>query len=196
MGASEQFPRHHAPRIQIGAVIDLRVGQRLFRRHVRRRPQRCTGERDTTGGLAAVGSRLQARCVERLRDAEVSDHGCTTGEQDVLRFDVTVHHAVRVRIRQRPCHVPQDADRLLRRDRAGLHAMAQRLPVNKRHRVVRNAARISGGKQRHDVRLLQARCEPHFAREALHTHPLRQLRRDHLEHDRPSERGFGRDEDA
>jgi len=47
------------------------------------------------------------------RDPEVRDHGPAVRQQDVLRLDVAMDHAVRVRIVQRVGDVARDLHRLV-----------------------------------------------------------------------------------
>ena len=56
----------------------------------------------------------RARRRERLRDAEVGDHGGAAGEQDVVRLDVAVHDAALVRVGERLRDFAQDARSLPR----------------------------------------------------------------------------------
>jgi hypothetical protein len=91
--AGEQLPGDDAERVQVHAVVGGGVGERLLGRHVGRR-----AERDADGGEPlARGDRGR----DRLRDAEVGDHGGAARQQHVLGLDVAVHHAVGVRVRQR-----------------------------------------------------------------------------------------------
>ena len=83
---------HQPQGIEIGPVIDARIGGHLFRRHVGRRAERHTGAGQplSAGGVA-----------HRLGDAEIDHQGVPIGEEDVLRLDVTVHHARRGRYGER-----------------------------------------------------------------------------------------------
>ena len=78
----------------------------------------------------------------RLGDAEVGDDRRAAGEQHVVRLDVAMDDAALVRVRQRLRDVAQDADRLGDRQRArAREPRAQRLALDERHRVVRQAVR-------------------------------------------------------
>ena len=74
---------------------------------------------------------------DRLRDAEVRDHGLSAGEQDVARLDVAMYHVVLVGVVQRLGDVAGDLDRLA--DRQLLFPrdpMAKRLALDVGHDVV------------------------------------------------------------
>ncbi len=123
----------------------------------------------------------RARGAQGFRDPEVGDNGRTTREKNVLRLDVAMHHALRVRVGQCPCDVAQDAERLPDREcGAARQSRAQRFPGHEGHRVVRQRARASRTEHGHDVRLLQPRRQLHFPREALGADAFRQFGRDHL----------------
>ena len=77
-----------------------------------------------------------------------------------------------------------------------VHAGAQRFAVNERHGVVQMLARETGVEQRHDVRMLQPRCEGDLALEAFGGKGGREFRRKHLDHDPSTERCFRRDKDT
>ena len=83
----------------------VRIGRRLLRRHVGRR-----AERDARGGELLPPGGL----AHRLGHAEVGHQGVPAGEHHVVRLDVAVHHARRVRVGQRVGHLEQDPDRVVR----------------------------------------------------------------------------------
>jgi hypothetical protein len=58
--------------------------------------------------------------LEALRDTEVEQVSMMSGNEDVRRFQVAVHHTGRVRVRQRPGHVPQQGHCLVERKRGRL----------------------------------------------------------------------------
>ena len=127
--------------------------------------------------------------MERLGDAEVGDDRRAAGEQDVLRLDVAVHDAVRVRVLERARHVAQHRHGRVRREPpVAAEPRAQRLALDERHRVVRQPVALPGGEHRHDVRVLQPRGDADLAREPLGAHPLGELGREHLHDDAPAER--------
>ena len=89
--ASQHLVTDHGEGVDIRPRIDVALPRRLFRRHVAGRSQREAG----------VGEPVPApRLGERSSHAEVGQHGVAAEEQDVLRLDVAVDHALRVRVRQ------------------------------------------------------------------------------------------------
>ena len=128
--ARQRLVGDDAERVEIGAMVDVGVAERLLGRHVRRRPERHAGRgerRPRIGrGVAAPSARGHAHGA---RDAEVGDHGVTVGEEDVLGLHVPVHDAVPVRMRERVGDVAHDAPRLGERQRpaGALQAIAERL---------------------------------------------------------------------
>lgn len=104
--------------VKISPVIRGGIGGRLFRRHVR---WRAHGEAHRRHG---------ARLAQRLRDAEVGDHGMPRLDEDVLGLDIAVRHATFVRERERVEHLPQESHGVRERQRSFTRdAGAQRLPL-------------------------------------------------------------------
>ena len=100
----EHFIQHAAQTVDVASPIHL--GARcLLRAHVCRRTDRDAGP----------GQRV--RDAECPSDPEVShQHLTATGEQNVLRLDVAVNHAVLVRVVQRNRGVVRDAERVSHRE--------------------------------------------------------------------------------
>ena len=187
----EHLVRKATERVDVGAAVHVRITGGLLGRHV----CRCADARSRLRerGVAPFGTR-RADC---FRDAEVGDHCCAARDQHVVRFDVPVHHASLVRVRQRPSHIAKHVDDFGNGQCAGLaEAVAQRETVHERHRVVRQAGRFTRGQKRDDVRLLQRSGQPDLAREAARRHARSQFGRDHLDHDGAAKRGLRRHEHA
>ena len=118
-------------------------------------------------------------------------------QQYVVRFDIAMHHAARVGVRQCAGDVTQNAHTL--RDRQsgrGTESSAQRLALNERHREIRHAVRRPRSQQRHNVRLLQRRRKLNLAAEALKAHARRHIVRQHLDHDFAIETDLARQKDT
>ena len=81
-------------------------------------------------------------------------------------------------------------------ERSAREARAQRLALDERHRVERQAVRVARREHRNDVRLLQRGDRPDLALEALDADALRELGRQHLDDDLPLEPRLFGDEDA
>ena len=82
---------------------------------------------------------------------------CPSGEQHVLRLQVAVHDAVRVRVRQRVGELAHEAHRVGERKRAlARQPRPQRLALDVRHHVVQQPVRLAGVVDAEDVRVRQA----------------------------------------
>ena len=110
------------------------------------------------------------------------------GEEDVVRLDVAVHDAVRVRVGEGPGDVAEDADHLAGGHRSLLEPAAQAVAVHIRHAEPGQPAGLAGGQDRDYVGMLQLGREQHFTMEALERDAGEQLRREHLHHDATVER--------
>ena len=74
---------------------------------------------------------LAVRQRDRFRHAEVGDDGVAAVDQDVGRLHVAVHHAVRVRVRQRVGHLADDRDDVGERQPSlALEPLLQRLALD------------------------------------------------------------------
>ena len=73
---------------------------------------------------------------------------------------------------------------------------AERLARDERHGVVEVAGRLTGGEQRHDVRVVQRGGDLDLEAETVGAHAAGQLGREDLDHDLSAERPLGSDEHA
>ena len=148
-------------------------GGRLFRRHVTRRAEGHAGG----GQLLAAGS-----LAHRLGHAEVGHQGVASGEHHVVGLDVSVHHALAVRVGQRVHHLDQDLDRVVHRQFADAREpLPERFPLDIRHDEVEEAAGLAGVVERQDVGMLQAGCDLDLAEETLAAERGGELGPQHLE---------------
>jgi hypothetical protein len=77
-----------------------------------------------------------------------------TLEQDVLRLDVPVYDAQRVRVAQGVCDLFGDLQRVIEgKSLLAVHAIAERLALDERHRVVQQAVRLATVMQAQDARM-------------------------------------------
>jgi hypothetical protein len=114
---------------------------------------------------AGLGHSSARRGAQRQRDAEVRHHRAAIVEQDVLGFDVAVHHPVAVGIVERIRHFGRDSHGLVHAQLLlAIEAGAERLAFDVRHDVVQEVVvpvRRSAGspavEQRQDVGVLQRR---------------------------------------
>ena len=103
--------------------------------------------------------------------------GVAVLEEDVLRLDVAVDDAVRVREVERLEGLARDLDRLLDGELAlAVEQLAQRLAAQERHRVVQRARGFAGAPHRKDVRVLEPRRDVHLAPKAVAAHRGREVR--------------------
>ena len=119
-------------------------------------------------------SRSSAAALGRERDAEVGDHRLALVQQDVLRLDVAVDHALGVGVMQRGGDLPDEAERLIDRELplAG-EPLAQRVARDEGHDVVEQVA-IARGRghqpgivERQDVRMVEPGGDPDLAGESV-----------------------------
>src|SRR5207237_10814527 len=99
-----------------------------------------------------------AGVTQREGDAEIGDERLPVVQQDILGLDVTVDHAVPMRVVERGGDTAGDRDRvrewqlLLARE-----SVAKGLALDERHHVIQKRAYRAGIEQRQDVRVLQLR---------------------------------------
>jgi hypothetical protein len=104
------------------------------------------------------------------------------GEEDILRLDVPVHHAARVRIREGVRNLAEEADRFGERDRPGaLEALPERLPLDVRHDEVQRVRGLAGIVQSENVGVLEAGRDPDLAEKSLAAQRVGELRPKDLE---------------
>jgi hypothetical protein len=97
---SEHLVEHAPQAVDVAPAVDRTLAAGLLRAHVGRRADRSArlGEPIVTGGLHRGG------------DTEVGDDRLIVLEQDVLRLDVAVDHAVAVGVVQGQRDLPDDPD--------------------------------------------------------------------------------------
>ena len=119
--ARQHLVEHAAEGVEVASPVHLPVSRSLLRAHVGRRPEREPRVGESVGSGAAHGS----------RDPEVRHQGVAALEEYVLRLDVAVDHAARVRIAQGVRHLARDAERLVERELLlALQPVAQGLPFD------------------------------------------------------------------
>ena len=105
---------------------------------------------------------------DEFGDAEVHQlHAALRIEQDVLRLDVAVQHALLVGVLQRVANLRHDRERLLRRETARPHRLAQVHAIHKLHEQVEEIPRPPRVMHRDDVRMMQPGEQLPLAGEAL-----------------------------
>ncbi len=183
--AHQHLVQHARQAVQVGAGVDRAAAHQLLGAHVCERPDRLT-----RGGQRLPGGR--AGRTDRPRDAEIRDEGLVPGQEDVLRLDVAVDHAVAVRVTQCIGHLEGDVQRVFQWQRLfPREADAQRLARDVRHDVIAEPVRSVRHKEafvcrenRHDMRVAELRGKLHFADEALAEGGVAQLGGHHLDRHR------------
>src|SRR3989441_29011 len=110
--------------------------------------------------------------------------GATLTEEDVLGLDVPVQHAHPVRVGERVGHGPGDRQRLVVAGRSlARQVLAQRAPLDVRHDIIEEAARLTRVVQGEDVGVGEARGHLDLLQEPLDAEEGGQAREQHLERD-------------
>jgi hypothetical protein len=173
----EHLVAHDAERVDVESSIEVRIGCRLFRRHVGR-----SAQRDSRRG-ELLASRRFGDC---LGDAKVHDHRVATGEQDVLGLDIAVDHAVPMGHGQRLGDFPQESYGFGNRKLTGAgEPFPERLALHVRHDVVEKSVSLSRVEQAEDVRVLEPGGDFDLAGETLEPHRGGKIGPEHLDRDVP-----------
>jgi hypothetical protein len=105
-------------------------------------------------------------------------------QEDVLRLEIPVDHAVLVRVVERFRDGDRDAHRLLHRELLlALEPGAERFALHVRHHVPQQAARLAGVEQRQQVRVLEVGGDADLREEALTAEHGAQLGVEHFQGD-------------
>ncbi len=152
----------------------------------------------STEGHPGVGDRAVGREVrrQRPRDAEVSEQRISLGRQeDVLRLDVAVNHAVLVRIVEGARDLPRDPERILERQLLdSAQPIAQALAFHVGHgEPEQPGGRPAGVMDGEDVRVLELGDELDFSAEALRSKRRGEVGVEHLHGDSPMVLGVERE---
>ena len=120
-----------------------------------------------------------------------------SGDDDVLRLDVAVDDAARMRVAQRLTYVAHDACCILHRELSrstepGAHILA----LDERHRVVEQRSFRRRRKEWNDVWMVEARGELNLPAKPLSVHSGGEIRRQNLYDYLPLELRFRGDEHA
>jgi len=172
--AGKHLLTHTAQAVHIAAPIEVAFRRSLLGTHVRWCAYSYTdgGEGSGPGPFAAWLSRY----------AEVREVRVIVGEEDVLRFQVAVHHTAGMRIVERVSDLANDTDGVVELQRTfAVQTRAERLALHERHDEVQHAVGLPRVEQREDVGVLKPRDKPDLTQEAGGTERLGDLRKQHLD---------------
>ncbi len=168
----EHLVQHAAQGVDIRAPGDLPLAHGLFRAHVVRGAK-------TEAGL---GHPSAAGGAQGERDTEVGHQRLPLVQQDVLRLDVAVDHALPVGIVERARHLRGDPDRHLDGELlVPPQTVAERLAFHVGHDVECGASDLPRVVQGEDVGMLEVGGGLDLLKEALGPDHRGELRAEHLE---------------
>ena len=148
--AGQRLVEHTRETVDVTAPIDLPRSRCLLGRHVRR----------SADGQAGLRELVAAGRADGTRDAEVRDDRVPARQHDVLRLDVTVHHVVLVRVRERLGNLVGDLQRIVHRQlRLAIQPVAEGFAFDEWHDVIERPTGVTRVVDRQDVGMLQARRE-------------------------------------
>ena len=158
--AGEHLIKHHAEAVDVRTVIHAARLLDLLRCHVGRGAELGPALRQHHPTVAVF--------IEDLGDAEVGDlHSALRIQQDVLRFDVAVQHALAVGILQSFTHHGNDVQRLLWREAPRAHGLPQVHTIDVFHGEEAEAAALAKVMHSHNVGMAEPCEHPPLSREAL-----------------------------
>ena len=174
--AGQHFIEDAAERPDVGTPIDGPT-TRLFRRHVRGRPQNDAllrhRRRRNRGGVGEAGLSRQSCAlsrVERFRQSEVEHlDGAVVSHLDVRRFQVTVNDSLVVSRAHRLGDLLRNGDRLVDWNRTERDAVRQRRTLHQFHDEGGHAVGAFEPVDRGDVRMIQRSQEFGFTLKARET---------------------------
>ena len=156
--AGQELVGDHAEGVDVAPVIDG-CGGDLLRRHV--------GGRADHDARAGDGVIVGGVGGDRARNAEVGEEHVAAGQQHVVRLDIAMDDARRVRVRERVRDFAEHADGVRDRHRAGAQPAAERFAVDVRHDVEGQIIDGAGIEERKDVRVAKVRRRPDLGDEPI-----------------------------
>ncbi len=170
----QHLVEHGAQRIDVAPRGDFALPHRLLRRHVERRAE----------AHAGFGHPGTAGAADRERNAEVRHQGLSVVEQDILRLDVAMDHAMAVGIVECARHLRCNPDGIGDGE-LGLagEPVAQALSFDERHHIEQKAVGLARIEESQNMRMLEVRRGLDLGQEALRPDDRRKLRAQHLQGD-------------
>ena len=157
----QHFVQHSRQGVHVTARVDPLVAARLLRAHVG-----CGAHRDTGAGQRR--SFRASSLLHQLRDPEVGHQGVTAGQEDVLRLDIAMDHAVFVRVLQRVADLGRDADGVVDREwSVATEPLPQRLSFHVFHYIEQQPVCLVGLEQWHDMGMRELRGQQDFPLEPV-----------------------------
>jgi hypothetical protein len=133
---------------------------------------------------AALGHPRRTGRAHRQGDAEVRHQRLAFVQQDVLRLDLAMDHAVAVGVVERARHLTGNPHGVPDRELLLMvEPVAQRLPFHKRHDVVEQSVGFSRVDETEDVGVLEMRGDLDLFQEPIGADDSGQLEAQHLEGD-------------
>ena len=174
--AHQHLEKHTAQRVDVARPAHGLVTSGLLGAHVERR----------ANAQAGLGQPRAPRRPHREGDPEVGHDGLAVLHEDVGRLDVTVDHAVPVRMVECVGHARRDANCLFDRQLLVLvEALGEGLAFHVRHHVEEEAVRLPGIEERKDVGVLKVGGDLYLGEETLGPDHGGQLGLEDLQRDVP-----------
>lgn len=121
----------------------------------------------------------------------------TSGDENVFRLDVAMHHPLLVRVAQCISNFSENLRRFLNRQLTNTgKPCAKILSTDERHRVVEERALRTCGQQRNDVRMLKSCSELNLAAESVDVDSRCEIGREDLDDDLAVQLDIGCNEDT
>ena len=148
----EELEQDAAECVEIGAPVDRGIAQRLLRAHVRH------GADGKARGCHRRGRGVQC---DRASNAKVGNERATATAENILRLDVTMHDATRMRVCERFGHVTDQGNRVGERESLpSREQRAQGIALDAGHDVKEAVPVPATVKQRDDRGVHEARRQP------------------------------------
>ena len=157
--ACRHLEQHRSQREEIRPAVDG-VSADLFWREVARRPEQHAGQRRETVG--------HGRAVRQFGDPEIKNlRHARSRQKDIVRFQIAVDQAGRMRDNKTGGHFAGDPSGLLRRQRAALEARTQGLAVEQLGDQVRPSIDHPDVEDLDDVRVVERGGDACLAQESF-----------------------------
>ena len=175
--AERRLPSYHlvqngAERVDVASRVELVLARRLLGAHVLGSPKR----------KPRLSQPVTPRFLDRQRDPEVREHRLAFVEQNVLRLDISMDHAMSVGVVERARDLPRNRESFFQPKLlfAG-ELRPKRFPTHERQDVPDEAVVRAGLDQGEDVRMIELRADADLLEEALGAKHRCEIRPEDLE---------------